>query len=92
MIGGQPLPHVRRQQERLITADRAIRLGHTPRSQTRITLAYTTRILRRAPNARNGTNSGHAASHSRIIAGYLAPHASVNSLNRSRAAASVGAV
>jgi hypothetical protein len=29
MIRGQPVPHVQRQQERLITLDRTVRLGHT---------------------------------------------------------------
>jgi len=42
--------------------------------------------------ARNGVNSAQAFSHSRMIAGYLAPQASANSRNRSVAADSVGAV
>jgi hypothetical protein len=41
---------------------------------------------------RNGTNSAQAFSHNRTIAGYRAPQVSVNSMNRSIAAASVGAV
>jgi hypothetical protein len=39
---------------------------------------------------RNGTNSAHACSHNRTIAGYLPPQASANSVNL--AAASIGAV
>ena len=42
--------------------------------------------------AKNGTNSAQAFSHSLTMAGYLPPHASENSRNRSVAAASVGAV
>src|SRR5436309_2868593 len=42
--------------------------------------------------ARKGTNSAQAFSHSFTIAGYRASHASLNSANRSSAAASVGAV
>jgi hypothetical protein len=43
-------------------------------------------------NAKNGTNSAQAFSHSFPIAGYRASHTSLNSANRSSAAASVGAV
>ena len=43
-------------------------------------------------NARNGTNSAQAFSHSFTIAGYFSPQAWANSRNRSAAAASVGAV
>jgi hypothetical protein len=42
--------------------------------------------------ARKGTNSAHAFSHSRTIAGYLASQAAPNSANASRAAASEAAV
>jgi hypothetical protein len=45
-----------------------------------------------APNCRNGTNSAHAFSLSRTIAGYFCPHSSQNSRNRLVAASSVGAV
>jgi hypothetical protein len=48
VIRGQPLPHVRRHQERLITLNQTIRLGHTTWSQTRIKQHYATRILRQA--------------------------------------------
>jgi hypothetical protein len=41
---------------------------------------------------RNGTNSTRAVRQSRTIAGHLIPHASANSSNRARAAASVAAV
>jgi hypothetical protein len=41
---------------------------------------------------RNGTNSAHAFSHRRMIAGYRASHFSPNSANRSSAACSDGAV
>jgi hypothetical protein len=40
----------------------------------------------------DGTNSLDAFSHSRVIAGYCAPHFAVNSTKRSLAAASVAAV
>ena len=42
-------------------------------------------------NCRNGTNSGHADSHSLMIAGYRSPNASVSATNASRAADSLGA-
>jgi hypothetical protein len=42
--------------------------------------------------ARNGTNSAQALCHSRMIAGYLGPQISANSVKRSLAAASVAAV
>ena len=38
----------------------------------------------------NGTNSGNADFHMRMIAGYFLAHVSVNSTKRSRAAGSVG--
>ncbi len=59
-----------------------------------IQIALVEKITRRTStsNARNGTNSGHALSHNRMIPGYFWPHTAVNSMNRSRAAASVGAV
>jgi hypothetical protein len=43
-------------------------------------------------NARKGTNSARAFSQSLMIAGYRTSHTSLNSANRSRAAASVDAV
>jgi hypothetical protein len=43
-------------------------------------------------DARNGTNSAQALFHNRMIAGYRLSYSRVNSANRSRAAASVGAV
>jgi hypothetical protein len=43
-------------------------------------------------NCRNGTNSAHAFSHSRMIAGYRFSHFPENSANRSRASASDAAV
>jgi hypothetical protein len=57
-------------------------------------IAFVEKITRRTStsNARNGTNSAYALSHNRMIPGYLVPHTLENSPNRSRAAASVGAV
>lgn len=43
-------------------------------------------------NARNGTNSAHAFSHSLMIAGYRSPQVSLNATNASNAADSLAAV
>lgn len=48
-------------------------------------VVHTTRRIS-VSNGRNGTNSAQAFSQSRTIAGYLAPHSSWNSRNRSSAA------
>ncbi len=63
-------------------------------NELRLSIAFVEKITLRTStsNARNGTNSAQAVSHSRMIPGYFAPHAVVNSLKRSRAAASLGAV
>jgi hypothetical protein len=57
-------------------------------------MALVVQTIRRisASNCRNGTNSAHAFSQSRTIAGYLVPHSSLNSRKRLVAASSVGAV
>jgi hypothetical protein len=57
-------------------------------------IAFVEQITRRisTSNERNGTNSAQASDHGFTTAGYLRPHASWNSRNRSIAASSVGAV
>jgi hypothetical protein len=49
-------------------------------------------VLISRSKARNGTNSAHAFSHSRMIAGYRFSHLPENSANRSSASASDAAV
>ncbi|SEK22090.1 hypothetical protein SAMN05660976_00006 [Nonomuraea pusilla] len=57
-------------------------------------MALAEQITRRISTSkwRKGTNSAQASSHDFTMAGYLPPHVSANSMNRSSAAASVGAV
>jgi hypothetical protein len=49
-------------------------------------------VLISLSKARNGTNSGHAFSHSLMIAGYRFSHFSLNATNASSAADSLAAV
>lgn len=57
-------------------------------------IALMLRMMRRisTSQSRKGTNSAQASCHRFVIAGYWAPRFASNSANRSRAAASVGAV
>jgi hypothetical protein len=60
----------------------------------RLSIALVVQMIVRISGSklRNGTNSVQALFHSLTIAGYFASQLSLNSMNRSSAAASVGAV
>src|SRR5262249_10803937 len=79
----------------------AASFGKCPRARTALrmraltdSMAFVEQMTLRisTSNDRNGTNSAQASDHSFTIAGYFLPQASENSMNRSIAASSVGAV